>query len=1476
MVVNNTYTVKIVSPNGGEVAINTIWADNEDLVDYFLSGDELTVKTTNQLGFTLIHIETLLGEVLDIPVEVDAIDYSYSIEVYGKILSDIDDIILYYNSTNNTQDIKIVEQRWSHLYNRYLTADDKVSSPFDISLSYTNTSENFTHSINSGIVSLNMLSDYSITDVQFTITAADNSVVSIYKKVMIIDGERLGILPSSLANDLYPYDEFNRQLAGTIRSITGGYDIKLNELSTKYEPFLISGTTEEILCDSPLNTEWFDYYIEGNLLWIKVKAPLIEGYRLDLSSNVAGTTKVTFCNIYITPEDLYVKNKDYVFGNVGAEFKISLGNVIGDLTINATNNLPSFTSRFEYDRSNFSAELYITPSAVSNIEPLEIVDNVIDRSPRLVISHVKFNKDLELIVETPEVIQLDIPAKIRFSNAKGTLSIIGMAPSGNFVRSEIKYDINPYNGDVSTSEGYIYFYPTEIGTVNVRAIDETSYVDISFNVLKSDKVLLDWIAILPDDSIDNLAGNLSSTAVYTDTKLKAGDLVGNLWVEGAKYGHNRIRRIKYKVSPPDEIVGDSNAGLDWLLTLKNTTSTLRIDIRDGFILNNIGKVYDVTSYWVEDNIFETEIISDLTIDFSNAQTPLITDLNHRIAVTDIYDNSGVIIYNEGDGTETVTAKVSLEPIVYFDYIVVEEQPKIPVEKPMSCYDIKRLDPYAESGEFRIFPSVLDDTSINVICEFNKDQNGNDEIWTTIPNTSIRNLADSIGRYISDDNTILDGVINNGIRPKYYPSDDTSSESPSYLFLEFPYKIKSFSYKLRVDQPSTNSMATFKIMTDTSTVFNINGSIDNYIMNTRANTFIEYNEDIIKSDLGQIVIVPDDYTQYATTANAPLGAITPIIPTDRIVIFNTGAVTGFDAAEIFLEEIKFQSIFDPAMITTEPWEEKTSSIDIPNDFVKLSTIHKSIISNSINDIINLNEYISTNIEIPYNISKDTEEIIDINEYINLDSKFIAIISLDNIGVIELSEFINTSSDEINIISDTEDNILNINEFVSLAVEERPYMVSNTDLEVMEIALEMPNIEFERTNFIYNISLVEDNPLTIDNNYKLNIVSHENIISNIYSEIIEPISNYSLKSNIADIISTDDVLDIIDLNEFVTLYTNTTNIITQNSTNIIDLGEAINNDGNNTLNNISYIDAEVIELDTLLLFMDAYHPTVIAQVEVQIIEIDEFVNINSGRELDFTVYQDGTKALDYIDEVTVDFTSLTDIYFDTDIIEQKNRDEIVEINFTSVETIYFDTDIIEQKNRDEIVEIDFEASAEFIGGLVVFETKENEELRIQLQKDIKIPIVHGNFKINTGRNISGSNIPSQNNLKIPRIEVNESYSYGTNKNGTNVRSQENKNISIIGQDINILSTRTRVSTTKEIKVADLNELVRVGLPTIYYPDTTIKISGTSITADEPTIESTYIELNSEASTTLELSIEKDSELEINIYEDSTEIIESVTIN
>ena len=1425
MIINKSYTVKIITPDGAQGAIINIWADDESLVEYTLIDDLLTIKTLNKLGETNIHIEGVNSDILTIPVIIDNIIYEYNLEYNNKFIVENEPTIVYYNAENPVQELKIVETRWSTLFNRYLNDVDEKSLPFDVDINYSKTAENFTADVIGDILKLNMLSPYSRTDLNLIITSADGSTHSLNTNISIIDGDRLDSIPS-----------------GTF---------KLSERTTSYETLYITGTESEIFVEEPTVNEFFKYNIDGNkinILPLKGSSNILP---LTVSSTYNGTLKKLNTGIFIKPTPLTFGHENLVNANVNEITKITIFNVIGDLTVEGDDIIgDTFSYTIDYIRDEFKAIVNITPNTITPEGKLIFKDFVPGRKIRITEGAVKFNKDIVLTLESEKVVALDLPAKIRFIQAKGNLKVVALSAfDGNQVRTKVVFDINPYNQNIDKTQGYIYVYPTKAAKVAVRVTDRTSYADVSFMVEKSDKKIYGWVPVLPNTKIDNLAGNLNSPVNYSNSRLKAGDFVGNQWIEGAKFGNHKLTKIRYKVSPPDEIIGDTNAGLVWLNKLKDTSSILAIDIRDGFLLEDLGKKVTVASHWISDNIFETEPLEDQEIYFEDAQTPLISDLNNRISLTTNRKRDGIIIYLDENNIETITSRVELEPIAFFEYVTVTERKKMPLSKPGNCYDIKRLNGDVESGKFVIFPSATEDTPINVQCEFNKDINGNDDIWTVIPETSIRKFADVLGRYIGENNTKIDAVVNNGIRPRFYPDNYNSSQSPSYLFLEFPFNVKSFSYKLNTIEHSDNAMGTFKIMTDTSDIFNINGEIDNKAMNTRSNTLVEFNLNAVKKNIGQVVVVPDDYSQYASTVNAPIGSITPDTPTDRIVISNTGAENGFDISQTFLQELRFKSIFDSNNISNKLWKQRKSSIDITSKIVKLSTKNSAIISYFDNKIMDLSETIRVSTNNDYIISESNDDLVDLSEFISLYSKNKSIISNTDSEVAEL---------------DFNGKIYNSNPTYNISNVYSPIVDTSDKL----FSTKTPITTFSTNKFIYNISVESSEIIEIQVNTKLSKKDNKNIISDTKQfDLIDLSENLKLDTTTHSIISDLNNQNIIDIENNTDLTADNISIISSNDSDIMDLAEAIKIFDLKHENIISYDNSNIIE-PIYAVKLNAYHPTVIGQEDLEIIDIPTEI-IFETRILPFSIYQDETVAMDNTDEIVLDFRNIEFNGNLNYVIEQKYIPELVPNNIN----IEFNGNlnyVIEQKDvMIQNITMDY-ANVSFVGGMVTFEDKLNDETQIAVPRGSKISSIEHNVIIKESK---VDIISPSDRTKIASIEHNiitPDENYG-------VSCQTKSKIFNLTEQQNVVKGNTFITDQKYTRVIELEEQVKLYLPIVTFDDITAEITDIEFNGNDKKLISVFDENNNRLTDIVELSVsDKSDEFSINTIKDNTnEIVETVSI-
>ena len=997
MIINDTYTIRIISSDNPSNFITTVEAEDTDICTVTHDGYNVIVSTNNILGVTRVTVGDFEGRKHIIPILVDDIIYSFDIMYNEEIVTEKSPAVIFYNSGDPTEDLQIIETRYSTFYDRFITEEDINFSHdhYSLELIYQRESNGIILSETNNKLHIEMLSDYSETIVMLSFKSADNSITTNKIKIIVVTDDVLGVFPSKVILD-------ERNTATKRLNITGTRD-----------PITVSG-----------DAVGFSYTIDGNMIDLLPLGANNIGSRMDISSDVNGIIKTSHFDVKVKPFPLYVDNKLKVV-EVGVPYTFIVENVINELTLEgAGESLNNFTYEVEYIRNEYKANVTLIPTKkMDTIGTINIIDMVDGRVPRVAICNIKFGIDLDLIITTNNVTAMGIPLKVRFQNAFGPLKFMSVSKiTGYNVRTHIEYDVNPYNGVVSETDGFIYVYPTIADNITLSVSDSRSFKSVVLTSLVSPINFKKWIPIIPIETERKYIDNNLSTPIIYDDRLKAGDFVGTTWIDGYKYGTQLVEKISYKISPPAEIKDDAIASLNWMQGLIGTTHNLNISIRDGFILEDIGKNYTVPAAWSSYNSFETADLSELGIYLTSGQTILISDDIDKIAITDNSDKTGVIIYIEEDN-EVVVSRIDYKPVVFFELKTVVDIPKIPMNKPTNCYDIKRMNATVEDGEFKIFPSATSDDSIDVLCEFGKDESGADNIWTVIPEKSIRTFSDIVGRAIGGNNEEIDVVSNGGIHPKFYPGAYTSNNSLSYLFFELPFKVESFGYTLHTIETDEKSVGTFKILSDTSDIYHINGLANNHSMLTRQGITLPHDNTLIDSNLGQVVILPQGLDDYEYTVNADGGLITPTTPSDRLIVMNSGTSEDYTLAETFLKELRFKSIYHANNIITNFWvNTAVSGIDLV-DIVKLSKntswIVSDIISNPSNIIVETNKNTDTSW-----IISPTPELVDINlqEFVTLESNISALVAVIESPVIVTHEIMEIDVfPHAKIISLVEDNV-----------------------------------------------------------------------------------------------------------------------------------------------------------------------------------------------------------------------------------------------------------------------------------------------------------------------------------------------------------------------------------------------------------------------------------------------------------------------
>jgi len=1008
-----------------------------------------------------------------------------------------------------------------------------------------------------------MLSAFSDTDVLFSFISADNTDYSVNVPIYVIDGDVLGIFPT-----------------GTIY---------LDEKNTTTRRLIVTGTDQPLTITGSVSG--FSYTNDGNFIDLLPISGNTSGSTLNIESFYNGNTKTTYAHVAVRPFPLSVNSKLKII-EVGKSHTFLVQQIIGKLTLEAEGNtIDTFSHNIVYNRDTYSALVTITPfNQMSNIGTIKIIDTVTDRAPRVVRTKVKFVVDLDLTVITNNVVALDIPFKIRFENAEGALKFMAVSKlTGYSIRTEIEYDINNYNGKVDKTAGYLFVYPIAKDNIILRVADSRRFEDVDLTSLHNDNDFSKWVAVIPT-SIEqqDLTNNLNSPADYSDTNIKAGDFVGNTWIYGYKYGIHQINKITYKVSPPESIRDNSEESLNWMRNLTGATHTLNISIRDGFVLDDINKNFTVESNWIADNIFETDDLTSLGIITTDAQTVLIADETDRISVTIGAENTGVIIYNI-DGDENVSSRIDYEPISYIEITPISPAKKIPMNKPSNCYDIKRMDSSAVDGEFKIFPSTKSDDSIDVLCEFSKNEDGSDEVWTVIPEKSIRNFAEIVGKVVGAGNIELDIISNGGIHPEFYPSAYDSNDSLSYLFLELPYKVKAFSYTLDTREVDEDSAGTFKILTDTSDIFHINGAAFANSMLTRQGSTLEYNPLLSASNLGQVVSLPEGMEDYEYIENANGGTITPTEPSDRLILMNSGTTNPYTLSETFLKELRFNSIYNAENISTNYWVDGSSS---GIDFVNIVTLYTDpsgrwIISDKEVVTFNIPQKATLLADTTWLISNTSSEVIEMAEFVKvLPVETVYNISDSQTTLTDLSEFVKVNPDEVTyIISDDTAETIEATTDTDLYPNDVNYIISDIEPSTIETTTE--TVLYPK-DFIANISHITDEIVQFETN---DITARGNILEDINSDY--HLYNISLNDDLSTVseLGTNNITHDLNIREIVETLPHVYNVSFVDDT-IVEL----------SANRIVALSNVRTDVDTL------YHDYNISEIDGGLLDLAEFVRMS----------------------------------------------------------------------------------------------------------------------------------------------------------------------------------------------------------------------------------------------------------------------------
>jgi len=140
MIINGTYTIRVISTDNPSNFITKVEVLDDALCDVSHNGAEIIITTKDVLGESSLIVEDFDGRGYNMPIIVDSINYTYDIKYKNQIVNNDNPAIIYYSENNTVEQFEIVENRYSELFNRFLTEDDSSSGDFNTNYHYEHAS----------------------------------------------------------------------------------------------------------------------------------------------------------------------------------------------------------------------------------------------------------------------------------------------------------------------------------------------------------------------------------------------------------------------------------------------------------------------------------------------------------------------------------------------------------------------------------------------------------------------------------------------------------------------------------------------------------------------------------------------------------------------------------------------------------------------------------------------------------------------------------------------------------------------------------------------------------------------------------------------------------------------------------------------------------------------------------------------------------------------------------------------------------------------------------------------------------------------------------------------------------------------------------------------------------------------------------------------------------------------------------------
>ena len=918
MIINNTYTIRVVEsndPNNFLSHVSIKEGQPENLVDIELFEREIRIITKENLGRTMVVVHDVYQNKIEIPIVVDDLDYEFKIVTSdGSSFTEFDTMTMMYNSD---YELVVIPKIYSNLDERYIDLEDPQASIYGV----VYTISDF------GIANNGAFKDIVVSEDKksLTLTTLNKTAKrSAYVTAVNEDGVEFPVI-----QDFFVSDKF---------SLSTNSIAILETETTPAEVFVLGNDPEaDIWVDleestADINTFSWEIDQKRNKISIIVLEPGLIDTEVVLpyicvKSILNGVETKDFLEVNIIPVPFKTVDNEIVV-KLGKSIELPIYNLIGEFK-ELNNEYYSIVHKEVTDEfGNTKDSIIVTPKQpMPEFTDVELEDLVADLGrTNIRTTNLRFRipNELRATVVRTGTRALGAPAVIKFEKASPGQTVEVKAQSlydGSEYSSNIILKELPY-GNFDSTQGTIEISASVEDVLGVYVFDGISYdyVEVEFieAIINPDE-LARWSTIIEYASDEDM-GTGSLSAEETEGALLPGEFIGLQWVEGYKFRDIKLNKIRYRITLPDNLKGFTEESYQWLKNLDETPdTTLKISIRDGFILNNIGKEYEVNATHVGDAVFETEDISGLGIIISKAEAVLLSDTTHSIAATENKDLTGVSVLIDTGGNETVLSRQAIKPIVYLDFNPLKVERAIPLEKPINCADIRRLNPQAESEEYTIFPFAVNNERIDVICEFNSY-----ETWTSLPTNYLTSFVKMQSRTMDHMSNPLEIVSNNGIRPEFVTDGRGSDKQPgyTYTFLELPYKVSEIKFDIdtRIETEG-NSLGIFKIMSDTSDIHHIRGSLAENQFISRRGVYIDYDLEITKKNLGQVLVMPEGYEDTVHSENNIDGHIKFDQPTDRIVIMNSGTMATFDLVESFLKSLKLKTVFSADNRSNRPWSMK---------------------------------------------------------------------------------------------------------------------------------------------------------------------------------------------------------------------------------------------------------------------------------------------------------------------------------------------------------------------------------------------------------------------------------------------------------------------------------------------------------------------------------------------------------------------------